>query len=127
MIPNPQNLRRVMPPMPCIIVERHPEADRFTGLRVKETAIILLAGHRLQELTSLRVQTIQQSQCRFNIALSAIAKLHPVTFFVGFDCRTIFGERPLKANDTVQMTVGDVVRDLPYRPVPVESVELQIR
>lgn len=115
-----------MTTVPLVVVECQPQADGLSRLGVMKRFQKLLRRHGFQQLSLLCVEAFQQRNRRPNVALFAIDKFHPVSFFVGLNRWVIFGQSPFETDDAVQMAVGDMVSDLTDCPVSVPSVELSV-
>ena len=110
--------------MPRIVVEGRPQRDRLVLLRMVKCSRELCLRHRIQNLHPFGVQTVEHGEDRFDQAGATVLKFNPVSFFVRLNRGKILREGPLEANQTVKMTIGQVVRDLANRPVAGLCVQL---
>src|SRR5436305_175072 len=62
-----------------------------------------------------------------DVAGARVLERRPAALVVRLDGRLFFGQRPLEADVTVDVAVGEVVDDLPDGPVPIAGVELLLR
>ena len=85
----------------------------------------LFRRERLQQDRESRMQAFENRQRRGRIGMLRVFQLRPFRFFVGFDPGIVLGQREPHARVGVEMTVGEMMDDLPCRPpaVTVRPVE----
>jgi hypothetical protein len=117
----------MMPAVPRVIAQRRPEADGLAGFRVNKNTGKLFTGHGSQQLAPAGMHSIKERQWFFDVSSARIDQRGPSSFIVGLNGWPIFGQRPLEANVTIHMAIGQMMNDLPNRPISISGIKLIAR
>ena len=86
----------------------------------------ILGRKGTQEKYPTLMKRIEKGQRSLDGGQAAVGQLGPTIFHVGFNRGFIFGKSQLETDVTVEVAVGNMMNDLPYRPsaIPIRCVQL---
>jgi hypothetical protein len=73
------------------------------------------------------MECLKQPERCGNVAGARVGQRGPAVLKVSLDGRTLFGESPFEADVAVDVAVGQVVNDLPDRPIALTALEMPFR
>ena len=119
LVPQPRDLCQVVINVPSVAGQSFSERNDTIRFRVKVPLFQLVNVECPDEFAPARVNPLQDRQRTLNGRRSCVNHFRPQGFVIRLDPRSLFGQRPFKSNVAIEMTVGEMMNDLPNRPVAV--------
>src|SRR5260370_1695194 len=106
-----------MPAMPSVLAER-PVQINLAPFGMPERACEFGLIERTQQCKPSGMQAFEEGKRELNRRSFCVRELGPRSFFIGLDCRGIFGEREPDPLITIQVAIGEMVHNLTNGPTP---------
>ena len=107
---------KVMFTMPGIERDSLSQLNSTLAGRIVIHFVKIFIGQVTQKEYPALVQSGQQFERHTGRAMLPVFRFGPQLFFIRFYNRSVFGNRQFHTNISVDMAVGEVMHDLPYRP-----------